>query len=52
MAETTTIKRAHEWTPPKRDSPRALPVCRICGAVKRPGRTTECYVEEVTAEDG
>lgn len=52
MAETTAIKRAHEWVPPKRDTPRALPRCRICGAVKRPGIVTECYVEEVQVTDG
>lgn len=50
MAESATIKRAHEWVPPKRDERRALPRCRICGAVKVPGRVTECYVEEVKAD--
>lgn len=50
MAETTTIRRAHEWMPPKRDAPKALPRCRVCGAVKIPGRVTDCYVEEVPAD--
>lgn len=51
MPETTEIRRAHQWTPPKRDNPRALRICRVCGAVKVPGRVSWCYSEEVAAED-
>ncbi|MDW9880498.1 hypothetical protein GOA90_25260 [Sinorhizobium meliloti] len=44
MTTENTIERAHEWLPARRG---VRPVCRVCGAVKRPNVVTSCYVETV-----